>query len=89
MGLIRAIVKSKQDTVRLLIEELVEKKSDSSKMKFKLNDKFIKVPNIFILYRSNIYHLKHPKWVIKKHAMIFRPGNCVTVLEYPNLKDNS
>ncbi|CAF3879296.1 unnamed protein product [Rotaria sp. Silwood1] len=89
MGLIRAIVKSKQDTVRLLIEELIEKKSDSSKMKFKLNDKFIKVPNIFILNRSNIYHLKHPKWVIKKHAMIFRPGNCVIVLEYPNLKDNS
>ena len=64
LGLIRAIMKSKQDTVRLLIEEL-ESRTDSSKKQFKLNDKFIEVPNIFILNRSHIYHLKHPKWVIK------------------------
>ncbi|CAF2960693.1 unnamed protein product [Rotaria sp. Silwood2] len=89
LGLIRAIVKSKQNTIRLLIEELIEKRPDSSKLKFKLENKFIEVPNIFILKRSNVFHLKHPKCVIKKHAMIFRPGNCVTVLEYPNLKDNS
>ena len=65
LDLIRAIMKSKQDTVRLLVEEFLESTTDSSKMKFKLNDKFIEVPNIFILNRSYIYHLKHPKWVIK------------------------
>ena len=35
-----------------------------------------------------LLRVKHPKWVIKKHAMIFRPSNYVIVLEYPNLKDN-
>ena len=57
LGFIQAIVKSKHDVVRLLIEELLESRTDSSKMKFKLNDKFIEVPNIFILNRSCIYHL--------------------------------
>ncbi|CAF3394937.1 unnamed protein product [Rotaria socialis] len=89
MGLIQAIVKSNDDNVRVLIEELIEKPTNSSKLKIKLNNKCIEIPNTFILYRSHIYHLKHPKWVIKKHGMIFRPGNCVVVLEYPNLKDNS
>jgi hypothetical protein len=79
----------KQDTVRLLIEELIEKRWDSWKMKFKLDDKFIEVSNVFILNRSNIYYLKYPKCVIKRHPIIFRPDNCVTELEYPNLKDNS
>ena len=89
IGLVRAIVKSKQNNVRLLLEELVEKRTGPSKMKLKMIDKRIDIPNIFILNRSNTYHLKHPKWIIKKHAFILRPGNCVIVLEYPNLKDNS
>ncbi|CAF4917535.1 unnamed protein product, partial [Rotaria socialis] len=73
MGLIQAIVKSNDDNVRILIEELIEKRTNSSKLKIKLNSKCIEIPNTFNLYRSNIYHLKHPKWAIKKHAMIFRP----------------
>jgi hypothetical protein len=88
-GLIRAIVKSKQDTVRLFIEELIEKKSETSQFKFKINDEQYQLPNIFRLKRSNIFHLKHPRCIIKKNAVICEPNNCVTVLEYPNLKDSS
>lgn len=88
-GLIRAIVKSKQDAVRLYIEELVEKKPASSKIKFKVNDKEYQLPNVFLLQRSKIFHIKHPRCFVKKHAIICKPGNYVTVLEYPNLKDNS
>lgn len=88
-GLVRAIVKSKEDVVRIFIEELIEKNPGSSKLKFKINDEQYQVPNIFFFKCSNIFHLKHPKFILKKHAIMCRPGNCVTVLEYPNLKDSS
>ncbi|CAF4677951.1 unnamed protein product, partial [Rotaria sp. Silwood2] len=88
-GLARAIVKSKQDSIRLFIEELIGKKPGSSHLKFKVNDEQYQLPNVFLLKRSTIFHLKHPKCLIKKHAIIYKPGNHVTVLEYPNLKDNS
>jgi hypothetical protein len=51
IGLIRAIVKSRENNVRLLIEELIEKTRGSSKIKFKLNNKHIEIPNVFILNR--------------------------------------
>lgn len=88
-GLIRAIIKTKQDTVRLFIEELIEKKPGSSKFKFKINIEQYELPNILLFKRSNTFYIKHPKWFLKKHALICEPGNCVTVLEYPNLKDSS
>ena len=88
-GLVRSIVKSKQDTVRLFIEELIEKKPGSSYLNFKVNDEQYQLPNVFLLKCSSIFHLKHPKCLVKKHAIIYKPGNYVTVLEYPNLKDNS
>lgn len=88
-GLIRAIFMTKKNNVRILIEELIQKRKNSSKLKFKLNDQYVEIPNIFVLYRSDIYYIKHPKCIIKKHAMISRPANCVFVLEYPNIKDNS
>ena len=88
-GLVRSIVKSKQDTVRLFIEELIEKKPGSSYLNFKVNDEQYQLPNVFLLKCSSIFHLKHPKCPVKKHAIIYKPGNYVTVLEYPNLKDNS
>ena len=37
-GLIRAIIKSKKNVVRLFIEELIEQKSEESKFNFKIND---------------------------------------------------
>ncbi|CAF1356762.1 unnamed protein product, partial [Rotaria sordida] len=88
-GLIRAIVKSKQDSVRLYIEELLEKKHESSKFKFKINDEQYQLPNILRLKRSNIFDLKHPKWILKKNAIVCELGKCLAVLEYPNLKDSS
>lgn len=88
-GLINAIIKSEQDTVRLFIEELIEKKPGSSKIKFKADDERYSLPNVLLLQRSNIHHVKHPRCFIKKHGIILKPGNLVTVLEYPNLKDNS
>ncbi|CAF4495910.1 unnamed protein product [Rotaria sp. Silwood2] len=88
-GLVRAIVKSKQDSIRLFIEELVEKKPGSSHLKFKVNDEQYQLPNVFLLKRSTIFHIKHPKCLVKKHAIIYKPGNHVPVLEYPNLRDNS
>ena len=88
-GLINAIIKSEQDTVRLFIEELIEKKTGSSKIKFKADDEQYSLPNVLLLQRSNIYHVKHPICFIRKHGLILKPGNLVTVLEYPNLKDNS
>lgn len=88
-GLIRAIVRSKDDAVRVFIEELVEKKSGEPKLKFKINDEQYQLPNILLFKCSNIFYIKHPHSMIKKHAVICRPGNCVTVLEYPNLKDSS
>ncbi|CAF4575393.1 unnamed protein product [Rotaria sp. Silwood2] len=88
-GLVRAIVKSKQDSIRLFIEELIEKKPGSSHLKFKVNDEQYQLPNVFLLKRSTIFHIKHPKCLVKKHAIIYKPGNHVPVLEYPNLRDNS
>jgi len=88
-GLIRAIVKSSQNVVRLFIEELIEKKPQTPRFYFKINDEQYQVPNIFRLKRSNLFHLKHPKWILKKNAIICEPGVCATVLEYPNLKDSS
>ncbi|CAF4399153.1 unnamed protein product [Rotaria sp. Silwood2] len=72
-GLIRAIVKSKQNSVRLFIEELIEKKPESSKFKFKINDEQYQIPNILRLKRSNIFHLKHPKYFLKKNAIVCEP----------------
>jgi len=88
-GLIRAIVRSKEDTVRLFIEELTEKKTGSSRINFKIHDEQFQLPNIFIFKCSKIFYIKHPQFILKKHAVICNPGNCVTVLEYPNLKDSS
>ena len=88
-GLINAIIKSEKGTVRLFIEELIEKKPGSSRIKFKADDEQYLLPNVLCLQRSNIYHVKHPRCFIKKHGLILRPGNLVTILEYPNLKDNS
>ncbi|CAF1344306.1 unnamed protein product [Rotaria sordida] len=88
-GLIRAIVQSKKNTVRLFIEELVEIKPGASKIKFNISNNQYQVPNILRLRPSTIFHLKHPKFILKKNACICEPGNRVTVLEYPNLKDNS
>jgi len=88
-GLILAIVKSSQNTVRLFIEELVEKTNEKSKFHFKLNDQQYQLPNVYRLVRSNVFHLKHPQCLLKKNAVICQPGGFVTVLEYPNLKDSS
>lgn len=88
-GLIRAIVKSQENNVRLFIEELVEKKPGASKLKFKIFDEQYQVPNVLSFRCSNVFYLKHPKFILKKHAFICKPGNCVLVLEYPNLKDSS
>ena len=88
-GLVRAIVRSKENTVRVFIEELVENKPGTSKLKFKVLDEQYQVPNVFLLKCSSIFHLKHPRFILKKHAIICKPGNCVIVLEHPNLKDSS
>ncbi len=88
-GLVRAIVRNKENTVRVFIEELVEKKPGASKLKFKINDEQHQLPNVFFFKCSNIFYLKHPRFILKKHAIICKPGNCVTLLEYPNLKDSS
>ena len=55
-GLINAIIKSDQETVRLFIEVLIEKKPGSSKIKFKADDEHYSLPNVLLLQRSNIYH---------------------------------
>ena len=88
-GLVRAIVKSKQDNVRLYIEELIEKNTEESTFNFKIKDVQYQLPNTRRLRRSNGFHVKHPKWFLTKTAVICRPGNRVIVLEYPNLKDSS
>ncbi|CAF4583957.1 unnamed protein product [Rotaria socialis] len=88
-GLIRAIIKSKKNVVRLFIEELIKKKAEESNFNFKINDVQYHVPNIHRLRRSNIFHLKHPKWILTKNAVICKPSNQIIVLEYPNLKDGS
>ena len=69
-GLIRAIIKSKKNVVRLFIEELIEQKAEESKFNFKINDVQYHVPNIHRLRRSNIFHLKHPKWILTKNAVL-------------------
>ena len=88
-GLVRAIVRSKENAVRVFIEELIEKKPGTSKLKFKILDEQYQVPNVLFLKCSSIFYLKHPKFILKKHAIVCKPGNCVIVLEYPNLKDSS
>lgn len=88
-GLIRAIVKSQQNNVRVFIEELIEKKPGTSKLKFKIFDEQYEVPCVLLFKCSNIFYLKHPKFILKKHAFICKPGNCVIVLEHPTLKDSS
>ncbi|CAF2518954.1 unnamed protein product [Rotaria sp. Silwood2] len=88
-GLIRAIVQSKKNTIPLFIEGLVEIKPGTSKIKFNISNDQYQVPNILRLKPSNIFYLKHPKFILKKNACICEPGNRVTVLEFPNLKDNS
>ena len=88
-GLIRAIVQSQKNTVRMFIEELVEIKPGTSAIKFNILNNQYQVPNILRLKPSTIYHLKHPKFILKKNACICESGNRVTVLEFPNLKDNS
>ena len=68
-GLIRAIVQSKKNTVRLFIEEFVEIKPGASTINFNINNDQYQVPNILRLTPSKIFHLKHPKFIIKKKCL--------------------
>lgn len=88
-GLIRAIIKTDADDVRLFIEELIERKPGASQVTFKIHNEQYHLPNILKLKCSNIFYIKHPQFMIKKHAVIYKPFNYVTILEYPNLKDSS
>ncbi|CAF2063533.1 unnamed protein product [Rotaria magnacalcarata] len=88
-GLVRAIVQSQKNTVRVFIEELIEIKPGTSKISFNISNDRYQVPNILRLKPSRIFHLKHPKFIVKKNACICEAGNRVTVLEFPNLKDSS
>ena len=45
--------------------------------------------NILRQKPSRIFHLKHLKCMLKEKTLVCEPGNRVTVLEFPNLKDNS
>jgi hypothetical protein len=89
MVLSELLFNQKKNTVRLFIEELVEVKPGTSKIKFIISNDQYEVPNILRLKPSTTFYLKHPKFILKKNACICEPGNRVTVLEYPNLKDNS
>ncbi|CAF3560592.1 unnamed protein product [Rotaria sp. Silwood1] len=68
-GLIRAIVQSKKNTLRLFIEELVEIKPGASKIKFNISNDQYQIPYILQLKPSKIFHLKHPKFILKKKRL--------------------
>ena len=67
----------------------MEIKPGTLKIKFNISNAQHQVPNILRLKSSTIFLLQHPKFILKKSACICEHGNRVTILEYPNLKDNS